>query len=190
MTKITEEKLIKLVKKNGDKSAASSLIEIYYKDIYIYVYRQTHEEELAKDLTQETFISMLKSMDKFDEKKANFRTWLYKIASNKIIDIYRSTYYRYVIIVEEIERCTNNYNDNFENLFYIKEDTKEILQILSKFNTNIQQIIRLKIFGEMTFAEIANLLELSESTVKSRYYATIKNIKKAMEVKNNGSTER
>lgn len=130
---------------------------------------------------------MLQSIDRFDEKKASFKTWLYKIASNKIIDSYRSTYYKYVTVVEEIEECTSSYDNGFEESFLIREDANDILEILSTFNTSIQQIVRMKIFGDMTFAEIGSLLELSESTIKTRYYATIKKIKKMMEVKNNGS---
>ncbi|ABX41297.1 RNA polymerase, sigma-24 subunit, ECF subfamily [Lachnoclostridium phytofermentans ISDg] len=153
----------------------------YYKDIFVYVYRQTQNEELSKDLTQEIFIAMLKSIEGFDAKRASFKTWLYKIASNKIIDSYRSTYYKYVTVVEEIEEGRSS-SLSMEDLVVLKEETNDILDIISTLSTSIQQIIRLKIFGEMTFAEIGLLLELSESTVKSKYYAAVKKIKKVMEV--------
>ena len=45
----TEQKLIKRIKKKQDKEAANALILYYYKEIYAYVYRQTGNEELAKD---------------------------------------------------------------------------------------------------------------------------------------------
>lgn len=51
----TEQKLIKRIKKKQDKEAANTLISYYYKEIYAYVYRQTGNEELAKDLTQDIF---------------------------------------------------------------------------------------------------------------------------------------
>ena len=160
------------------------MVQFYYKDIFTYAYKQTRNEELSKDLTQEIFISMLKSIDRFDERKASFRTWLYKIANNKIIDSYRSTYYKYVTVVEEIEEELESY-PSMEDLFVLKEEANDILDIIGTFQTSIQQILRLKIFGEMTFAEIASLLELPESTIKTKYYATVKKIKKLMEVKHN-----
>lgn len=160
------------------------MVQFYYKDIFTYAYKQTRNEELSKDLTQEIFISMLKSIDRFDERKASFRTWLYKIANNKIIDSYRSTYYKYVTVVEEIEEELESY-PSMEDLFVLKEEANDILDIIGTFQTSIQQILRLKIFGEMTFAEIASLLELPESTIKTKYYATVKKIKKMMEVKHN-----
>ena len=143
-----------------------------------------------KDLTQEIFISMLKSLGGFDDEKASFRTWLYKIASNKIIDNYRSTYYKYVTVVDEFEEGLVGYKNDLEESFQLKEDAKEILEIINTLNTSIQQILRLKIFGGMTFLEIASLIDMSESTVKTKYYSSIKKIKKILEVKKNEQRKR
>lgn len=174
------------MKNKGDKSAAGELVQLYYKDIFTYVFKQTQNEELSKDLTQEIFISMLKSIDRFDNQKASFKTWLYKIASNKIIDTYRSTYYKYVAVVEEIEVDTLNYERGLEETIEFNEDVNQILEVVKTFNTNYQQIFRLKVFGDMTFSDIGSLLEISESTVKTRYYSTIKKIKKLLKVEKDG----
>ena len=77
-----------------------------------------------------------------------------------------------------------------EESFKIKEDAKEILEIINTLNTSIQQILRLKIFGGMTFLEIASLIDMSESTVKTKYYSSIKKIKKILEVKKNEQRKR
>lgn len=188
--RINEKKLITLVKKNNDKKAAGEIVKFYYKEIFAYVFRQTSNEELSKDLTQEIFISMLKSLGSFDDEKASFRTWLYKIASNKIIDNYRSTYYKYVTVVDEFEEGLVGYENDLEESFQLKEDAKEILEIINTLNTSIQQILRLKIFGGMTFLEIASLIDMSESTVKTKYYSSIKKIKKILEVKKNEQRKR
>lgn len=133
---------------------------------------------------------MLKSLGSFDDEKASFRTWLYKIASNKIIDNYRSTYYKYVTVVDEFEEGLVGYENDLGESFQIKEDAKEILEIINTLNTSIQQILRLKIFGGMTFLEIASLIDMSESTVKTKYYSSIKKIKKILEVKKNEQRKR
>lgn len=186
MRTINETKLIKRVKDKGDKKAAGELVQLYYKDIFYYVFKQTRNEELSKDLTQEIFISVLKSIDRFDDKKASFRTWLYKIASNKIIDNYRSAYYKYVTVVDEMEEYIGCYDQGFEKGLELKEDVSEILEIVNTFNTNLQQIFRMRIFGELTFNEIAVLLDMSEASVKTRYYSIIRKVKKELEVKHSG----
>ena len=129
---------------------------------------------------------MLKSIYSFDEKKSSFKTWLYKIASNKIIDMYRSSYYKYVNIVEELEDESLGFESTLEKDLELKEDINEILEVVKTFNTIYQQIFRLKVFSDMTFAQIGRLLDLSESTAKTRYYAIIKKIKKLLVVKENG----
>lgn len=63
---LIEQKLIKRIKKKQDKEAANALISYYYKEIYAYVYRQTGNEELAKDLTQDIFIQILQKITMFD----------------------------------------------------------------------------------------------------------------------------
>lgn len=173
-------KLIKLIQKKGDKAAANTLINLYYKEIYAYVFRQTSNRELSLDLTQEIFISMMKSINDFEGKKASFKTWLYKIASNKIIDHYRSKYYKQGINIGNIDELEFKDTVNIEEDFLINEDAREIMEIINKMEGNIQQIIRLKIFSDMTFNEIAKVLEIKESTVKTKYYSAIKRINKIL----------
>ena len=118
----TEQKLIKRIKKKQDKEAANTLISYYYKEIYAYVYRQTGNEELAKDLTQDIFIQILQKIAMFDHKKASFRTWIYRIASNKIYDHYRSKTHRLSLKREPIDMTDiEGINHYFRSKIYFKD---------------------------------------------------------------------
>ena len=88
------KKLVRRVQRHEDREAADILIRHFYREIYAFVYRQTGNEELAMDLTQEVFISVLLSIPGYDPNKGGFRTWLYRIASNKVVDFFRSAYHR------------------------------------------------------------------------------------------------
>ncbi|MGL5067911.1 MAG: RNA polymerase sigma factor [Sarcina sp.] len=177
---------MKSIVKKGDKLSANKLIELYYKDVYRYVYKQNQCKETSKDLTQDIFISMLRSIHSYDERKSSFKTWIYKVASNKIIDFYRSKYYKYKTIVDEIEEYKLYSDIDIEKSFLLKEDANEIMEILNTMESGIQEIFRLKVFADISFREIAVLTNLSESTVKTRYYATIKKIKVIIERRANG----
>ncbi|WML33268.1 RNA polymerase sigma factor [Clostridium sp. OS1-26] len=171
-----DKKLIKQIRK-GNRSAANDLISRYYKEIYTYVYKQTIDKELSMDLTQDIFISMLKSIDNFDDKKASFRTWLYKITTYRIVDYYRSRYYKYTKISVPIED-TKIYDDkDIITAIEYKQDAEGIIAIVNTFDSICQQIVRLKLFGEYTFKEISTILQISESTVKTKYYSTINKIR-------------
>ena len=84
-----ERRLIQKIKLFGSSKNADTLVRMYYDEIYYFVVRQINDRDAAYDLTQEIFISMLRSIGSYREKLASFRTWLYRIAENKVIDFRR-----------------------------------------------------------------------------------------------------
>ena len=172
---------IRRVQNSAHGESANKLVEKYYKEIFKFVYKQSFDEQLALDLTQEVFIRMLQSISAFDPKRATYRTWLYRIASNHCIDYYRSKSFRagkQTIYVEEIE--IDGVDHVMEQL-ETKEQFVKVNELLLKFDLELQQIVRYKLFLELTFHEIASFLNLPESTVKTKYYAAIKKLRKEME---------
>lgn len=172
-----ELKLIKNIQKKGHRESANILIKGYYSEIYGYVFKQTSCRELAADITQEIFISMIRSIDNYNGERCSFRTWLYKIASNKIIDQYRSKSYKQWTSFHPIEDIELKAKEDIEDDFIKGERVKEILDIVNSFEANLQQIFRMKLFADMTFKDIGNALDLSESTVKTKYYSILKKIR-------------
>lgn len=173
-----DKKLIRRIKKRSSRAAANELVSRYYREIYIYVYKQTCDRELSMDLTQDIFISTLQSIDSYDENKASFRTWLYKIATYRLVDYYRSKFYKYkdiTVPIEGLEMCDR------EDIAVTVENRQaiyEVIDIVNKLDAAAQQIFRLKFFAEYTFSEIASTLEMPESTVKTKYYSMLRKIRK------------
>lgn len=161
--------------KLGSKSDADKLIRIYYDEIFVYAFRQTSDREAAMDITQEIFIAMLRAIRNYDRKKASFRTWLYKIATNKIIDFVRSR--SSAPLQLDIDDVESAEGDSFEEFIEADDFSSRLKEYIVGFNAENQQIFRLKFFGEYTFAQISELMDLPESTVKTRYYRLLKKIK-------------
>ena len=86
-----EQKWIRRIKLFGSKKDADQLVRSYYDEIYIFVFRQINDTEKALDLTQDIFISLLQSIAAYRKQMASFRTWLYRIATNKVTD-YRKNF--------------------------------------------------------------------------------------------------
>lgn len=180
MDAVQERKLIRKIKLFGSSKDADTLVKLYYDEIYYFVAKQINDKDTAYDLTQEIFISMLHSIGSYQEKLASFRTWLYRIATNKIIDCRRRTIPK-IIPLEDIE--TNEEAFWTEQIDYIESMAQKqlLFQIecyVSAFRTDIQQIFRLHIYGEQTFGEIAILIGIPEASVKSKYYRLLKQIRK------------
>lgn len=175
-----EQIWIDKLKRRQRSKEADLLISKYYDEIYIYAYKQTFDKELAMDLTQEIFIAMLRSIELYDASKASFRTWLYKIASNKIIDYRRSRQSRELLLLDDGEftvPCEINFEAVSENADLIARIEKHV----SSFDALTQEIFRLRVYGEYPFAEIALITDLPEASVKTRYYRLVKNIRKEFE---------
>ncbi|MFB0845235.1 RNA polymerase sigma factor [Paenibacillus oleatilyticus] len=176
-----EQRWITKLKRNVKDPAANRLISKYYKEMYAFIYMQTLDAELSLDLAQEIFISVLKSIKSYDSGKASFRTWIYKLASHRLVDYYRSRSYRYVQIVESLEDYElEDGQDPAVSLEY-KEDVEQVVSLVNQLDAPTQQIVRLKLFGEYTLQEIAESEQVPLSTVKTRYYAALKWIRKQME---------
>lgn len=176
----SDNHLIRKIKKKQNKEAAGLLIERYYREIYAYTYRQVACKELAMDLTQEIFILVLKGIRAFDEKKGSFRTWIYRIASNKITDYYRSFAYRKSQLEgpygQEYEHT--GVSPDISSQVLRQETIREVMAVIVRYDEPWIQIFQKHCFEEQTFAEIAEVLKLSEGTVITRYYKMLAQIRK------------
>ncbi len=177
----SDEKLVRRILRR-QREAADELFERYYTKIYAYVYRQTGAVDLARDITQDIFLTVFTSLGTFDGR-ASFRTWLYKIAANKVTDCYRSRAHREAVLSEPLEDACDNVSDGFdiERLLECREDIQAVMETVSQFEPSRAVVFQMKIFGEMTFAEIAAQLGISENTVKTRFYTVLRKIRKERE---------
>ncbi|PWA09759.1 RNA polymerase subunit sigma-70 [Pueribacillus theae] len=181
-----EIRWIKKIKKNSNHEAANQLIAEYYREMYAFVYKQTLDSELSLDLTQEIFIRVLKSIGSFDERKASFRTWLYRLASNRLVDYFRSKNYKYRQLAVSLEGYDVADREDMAVTLEYKDDVEKVTSIINRLDPSSQQIARLKLFGEYTLQEIAEMVQAPLSTVKTRYYAALKLIKKEMKEHRHG----
>jgi len=171
-----EQKLIRKIQK-GDRSAADTLVRNYYDEIFHFIRRQSSDKETALDLTQEIFISLLKTISRYDPKKgAGFRTWLYKIATDKTIDYYRSRAARIneTLSLDDVEPADER---DFTKQIEDESFAKKVSEYINNFPPDTQKIFRLHIFGAYTFLEIAESMQMAESSVKSKYYRLLNKVR-------------
>lgn len=89
MTEKTDEQLIKQYA-NGDNTAFETLYACYKKQIYHYCFRQLSSPATADELHQDIWLKVIKSAVQF-KQQSSFKTWLYKIAHNTLMDYYRKS---------------------------------------------------------------------------------------------------
>lgn len=159
----------------GAQAAAEALIGAYYDEIYVFAYRQTGHKEDAMDLTQDIFLAVLRALPGFDRRKAAFRTWLYRIAANKAID--RRRRFRPVTVPLDALELPDTAR-HFAGLLQDRQLLEQVEDYVARQDPQLQAVFRLHLYGDKSFPEIAAILGLGESAVKSRYYRLLGRIRK------------
>lgn len=177
----TDAFLVWRINRWNDRKAANDLVEKYYREIYAFTYRQTLEKQLAMDLTQEIFISVLRSIGSFEQEKGSFRTWLYRIALRRVADYFRSRSYRMGKLMQPINSELPSDDESFVSSLEDRQTARMVLEQIATMDGVTQQILRLRLFAEQTFPQIAQSVNLPEGTVKSRYYSAIEKIRGDLE---------
>ena len=176
----TDQYLIRQILEQDDKEAASVLIERYYKTVYREIYIKTSDEELSLDLTQETFIAVLRALPQFDDKKASFKTWITRIAQNNVIDYRRSRQNHEALMTDVLEGYDRAANDNIEENVLNRIANEKVKSILETQDKELQTIFIMKAQEGYTFSEISQKTGISVGVAKNRYYKFVKEVRKEM----------
>lgn len=150
----------------GPGRRPTRLVRSYYDEIYVFVYRQTGCKEDALDLTQGIFMAALRSLPSYDRRKASFRTWLYRIAANKVVDARRRARARMAPLEARGRACSGRLFGRGARKMLLEQ----IEAYVSTLDPQVQAVFRLHLYGEKPFPEIAEILGQTESAVKSQYY--------------------
>ena len=168
-----EQKWIRDIQRHNSRKAAEQLVDRYYDEIYRFAFRQIGNKEDAMDLTQNIFLAAFRALPSYDRKKAAFRTWLYRIAANKVIDT-RRRFYPAVTPLEETELPVQ---EDFVSQIHDRDLLERIEDYVSGLDPTVQSVFRLRLYGERSFGEIAAALGQSEAAVKSQYYRLLGRIR-------------
>ena len=136
----------------------------YYSEVYKFVLTLCQNQTLAEEITQESFFKALKSIDSFNGN-CKISTWLCKIA--------RNTFYSYTKkhnrqVDYPLDAILSD--ENIEEQFADKEIAYAIHKVLHKLNEPYKEVFWLRIFGELSFAQIGALFEKTESWARVTYY--------------------
>lgn len=149
------------------------IYEMYFEDVYRYILSISKNKNIAEDITSETFLKAIKNIDKFDGKK-DIRAWLFTIAKNT----YYTSVKRENIYTEEIETVEKfDFVDNIIN----KEQAMNVHKHLHKLKEPYKEVFMLRIFGELSFKEISEIFNKSESFARVTFHRAKNQIINLME---------
>lgn len=163
------EATLLLTARQGDPQAFSALVEQYQTPVYNLCYRMLNNTGDADDAAQETFLRAYKSMKKYDDSRS-FATWLMSIAAHYCIDQLRKR--RMTIVSTEdlpyfevVDR-----NPGPESMMTQHQEQDNVRKLLHTLNPVDRAAVVMYYWNELSYQEISQALNLTESAVKSRLH--------------------
>ncbi len=168
-----ETRLIELAKE-GNKQALVQIVKRYETTIYNFAFKICRDRDKAENIMQETFYSMIKHLNQFDNK-SKLSTWLYRIVTNHcLMEARKEKQRRFVSIDDDDSLYGDNYTADYSKLptkYTENEELKKILDnAISKLSPEYRMIFLLRDVEGLSTEETAEAAELSISAVKSRLH--------------------
>jgi len=168
----SNEELMALTAK-GDGYAFELLVRRHQTSVLNLIYRYVGDRTIAKDLTQEVFLRVWRAANRY-EPKAKFTTWIYRIGANLCLNELKSLKGRKIVPLEAEEtRQSSDYESHLgasqspEDLLLADEGNRRISEAIQSLPENQRMALILKRYDNLSYAEIAKIMECSVSAVES-----------------------
>jgi RNA polymerase sigma-70 factor (ECF subfamily) len=164
----------------GDAEAFGEIVQRWERRIFALSFGMLGREEDARDATQETFLAAFRSLRGF-RGEAKVSSWLHRIAVNQCITRQRRAKVRNESALEtEAEKDAASFATPIRyspaRVAEGRETTVAVRLAVNSLPLELRQVVVMKEFEELTFKEIADVLDLPLSTVKSRLYTALKQL--------------
>lgn len=164
--------------KAGNIEAVGILYDRYHQDIFRFVLSRVHNYQLAEDLTGEVFTRMVQHLPNYRQLSLPFRAWLYRIASNLMVDHFRKEGNQTQL---DIEHAPVTLGDS-PALIVDRQLTMEAVQkALDKIDEVQRDVVLLRFIMGLPLAEVAQTLNRSVASIKTLQHRGLKSLRVALQ---------
>lgn len=164
--------------RQGDKSAFGKIIEAYQSPVFNLAYRMLNNANEAEEAAQEAFIRAYTRLDSYNPQH-KFSTWLLSITSNYCIDLIRKRRAILLSIDEPLAPHPALMSDRTaspESQAVQGEQEEMVQRLLQELPEDYRQAVVLRYWYELSYEEIAEMMETSVSAIKSRLFRARKQL--------------
>ncbi len=164
----------------GDLRAFNELVDQYYRMAYSLAYKVLNNEDDAREITQDAFVRMHSALDGF-RGDASLKTWIMRIVMrlslNRRRDRSRSSWWRLGLHCSEESVQETAPGVQTPEAEYISRETRmQVQQLVDRLPDSLCQVVILRSFEDLSYEEIAQILNLPIGTVSSRLHAARKKL--------------
>ncbi|MGN7387365.1 RNA polymerase sigma factor [Sporosarcina sp. SAFN-015] len=166
---------------NGDREAFGQLMEMHFRTVEKFAYQCGVRLDDIPDVTQEVFIKLYRFLPQFNQQR--FTTWLYKITLNTTRDYYRKEG-RETAKEERMKKTGKDSTQQSAELqVLLFEEDRELHEAIVQMDEKYRIPLILFYFQDLTYQQIADVLNISLASVKTRIFRAKDNLKKEMNMK-------
>ena len=162
----------------GNREALEELYLLHFDRIYSYLHMSVGNRHDAEDLTTQTFVKMLESIDRFKWRSAPFSAWLFRIAHNLAMDHFRAS--RRWQPEEEVPEPEVPEGSAAEDEALDSIGRKSMLELIESLSPDQQQVLTLKFVFNFSNGEAATILGKTEGAVKSLQHRALVSLQKQL----------
>ncbi|MEG1377815.1 MAG: sigma-70 family RNA polymerase sigma factor [Myroides sp.] len=170
---------------SGNEWALAQLIERHKSRIYSFIFSKVKDRDLSDDIFQETFIKVINTIRKQNyNEEGKFLPWVMRISHNLIIDHFRKqSKVKFQRDQEEYSVFSKMIDSemNIETSMIAGQIEDDLHTLILKLPQDQQEIIRLRLYDDLTFKEIAELNQISINTALGRMRYAIVNLRKMID---------
>jgi len=170
------ELIIKIIQ--GDKNLYAKIMDKYHNEMFKFIYNLLGSYDETEDLLQEIFFKLYKNLKKYDSSKASFRTWMYRIGRNHVLNHLNSAKHKLKKKTYEYDDEINRSDDNIEKQAVKDDQINRILMAMEKvLKPKHYQIMQLHYFSNLTVQEISEVMQIPDKTIYKAIKTSIEKIK-------------
>lgn len=139
----------------------------YGQDVWNFAFSLTRQRSLADDIRQDVFVRAYDKLDTF-RGDSSVKTWLFSITRNIAVDYRRSAFFRKVTLIDYI--IEKGSNPSAEREYFEQLGLKDAWKAVLSLPIKLREVITLYVHHQLSIAEIAAMLQISESAVKVRLH--------------------
>ncbi|MCA0970824.1 sigma-70 family RNA polymerase sigma factor [Halobacillus litoralis] len=144
----------------------------YFKDVFLYVYSLSGDKNIAEDITSETFMKALSSLDSF-KGDSDIRVWLCQIAKNSYYSHLRKK--KSFVDLDSVQEPASG--DDVEQEIATSEASVKIHEVIQHLKEPYKKVFSLRVFGELSFKQIGKLYAKSDNWACVTYHRAREKIK-------------
>ena len=163
----------------GDREAAARLFDELYPRVFRYAMSRVHIEHEAEDVASETFARALRDLDRFKWRGGGFEAWLFRIASNLVIDHYRRTG-RESPREEASELADAPTIDDPESRLLQGEMAGELGALVATLSPEQQEVLSLRFAAGLSTEETASAMKKRPNAVRQLQFRALESLRRKM----------